>query len=73
MLFRSARHFRDSLWMPALGEASGWAGCRSEERVLDRARARVAELLAAYPGKPERGRELERMRKVLARARAALS
>lgn len=68
----TAENFRSSLWMPSLLDAAGWAGAASEERALERARARVAELAAAYPGKPSRWRELEAMRRVLERARAAL-
>jgi len=65
----TAEHFRSSLWMPRLLDAAGWAGAASEERALDLARRRIAELSSAYPGKPDRGRELEAMRRVLERAR----
>ncbi len=66
------RHFRRSLWAPALLERSGWNGQASDEALLARARARVEELLAAYR-KPDVDPDvLGRMRQVVERARREL-
>ena len=66
------RHFRSSLWRWDLADPAGWSGMDSEARALERARHQL-HAAAARPGSPpERGRELEAMRRVLARARAAL-
>ena len=66
------RHFRSALWLPELLERTGWMGPESEERALDRARARRRELLATYE-KPELDEDkLARLRAVVERARREL-
>jgi trimethylamine:corrinoid methyltransferase-like protein len=67
------RHFRSVLWLPELLERCGWTGLDTEEKVLNRAQKRVNELLAAYKKPEVDGRKLEQMRKVVEKARRALS
>ena len=66
------RHFRRTLWAPALFDRSGWNGPASDEALLSRARARVEELLASYR-KPDVDPDvLAHMRQVVERARGEL-
>lgn len=66
------RHYRDSLWLSALLDRSGWAGPEYEARILGKARERVADLRAAYR-KPEiDDRKLARLRAIVAKARREL-
>lgn len=63
------RHFRSALWQPRFFDRGGWAGVESEQAVLARAQDRVQELLAEYR-KPEFDPDrLEKMRRVVDRAR----
>ena len=66
------RHFRSALWLPELLERLGWAGPQTEERVLDRARAKRDELLAAYEKPALDHDRLARLRQVVERARKEL-
>ncbi len=65
---RTARRFRDSLWLPRLVDRAGYAGHTRENTLLAAAAEEVDRLLAAYE-KPE-GREdrLAAMREVVQRA-----
>ena len=66
------RHFRSALWLPELLERVGWSGAETEERVLERARQRVNDLVASYK-KPEVDTDrLAKMRKIVERARREL-
>ncbi len=66
------RHYRRNLWCPQLMGRTGWNGFAEEEALLEKARRRVEQLVAAYrmpevdPGK------LARMRRVVERAREDL-
>ncbi len=65
------RHYRHSLWCPQLMSRVGWGGMEAEEALLEKARARVEELVAQYR-KPETDPDqLARLRQVVARARKA--
>jgi len=68
----TVRHYRDSLWLPALLDRSGWTGPDYEARMLAKARAGFDEVSAAYR-KPhiDPGR-LAKMRAIVARARREL-
>ncbi|HUT35875.1 MAG TPA: trimethylamine methyltransferase family protein [Planctomycetota bacterium] len=66
------RHFRDSLWLPALLERSGWAGAEYEAKILAKAKAQLNELRAAYR-KPEVDPDnLAKMRAIIEKARREL-
>jgi trimethylamine--corrinoid protein Co-methyltransferase len=66
------RHYRRSLWCPALLEHAGWNGLATEEAVLERARRRVRELIASYR-KPEADPDkLAALQQVVERARQRL-
>jgi trimethylamine:corrinoid methyltransferase-like protein len=68
----TARHFRETLWLPQIVDRSGWNGVEGEAEALARTKAKLRELLASYQ-KPE-GREdqLAAMQAVYARAEKAL-
>jgi trimethylamine--corrinoid protein Co-methyltransferase len=66
------RHFRDALWMPRLLNRGGWCGAEEEARLLERAQAKVEELLAQYRKPDVDPDKLARMRQVVQKARKAL-
>jgi trimethylamine--corrinoid protein Co-methyltransferase len=66
------RHFRSSLWLPELMDRAGWAGPASEDRVLERTRAKRRALLATYAKPPVDPGLLDRLRKVVVRARSEI-
>ncbi len=66
------RSFRASLWLPELIERSGWEGFEQEQRVLDRAQAKINDLLGQYEKPRGREEQLAEMRKVVERARPKL-
>jgi len=69
---RTARRFRDSVWLPRFMDRSGYAGHAREDELLARTADEVEHLTTSYV-KPE-GREdqLAAMRDVLERAKQAL-
>lgn len=67
------RHFRHCLWQPELMDRRGWCGMEGEEKVLQRAQARVEVHLAHYEKPRFDPDKLERMRRVVERARRELA
>ncbi len=69
---RTAKRFRDSVWLPRFMDRSGYAGHAREDELLSQAADEVDRLLATYE-KPE-GREdqLAAMREVIERAKREL-
>ncbi len=69
---RTAKRFRDSVWLPRFMDRSGYAGHAREDELLEKAAGEVDRLLATYE-KPE-GREdqLAEMRAIVERAKRAL-
>ncbi|MGQ9554105.1 MAG: trimethylamine methyltransferase family protein [Anaerolineae bacterium] len=66
------RHFRTALWQPQFLDRQGWSGMEAEERLLERAQAKVDDLLAQYQRPEFDSDKLVRMRKVVDKARKAL-
>ena len=66
------RHYRDSLWLPQLMSRTGWNGFAEEEALLERARAKVESLIAAYRKPDTDPDKLARLRQVVERARKEL-
>jgi len=66
------KHFRSALWLPEFIERSGFEGPEQEQRMLDKAQAKVNELLAQYEKPEGREEQLAEMRKVVERARTEL-
>ena len=67
------RHFRSALWLPGLMDRSGWNGLETEEAAIQKAQAKVNELIASYE-KPEVDEDkLTKLREVVERARKALT
>lgn len=64
----TARHFRENLWMPQLVDRRGWNGAADDAAMIERARAKVAELRAQYVKPEGRGEKLAAMRAVMERA-----
>ncbi len=65
-------HFRAELWSPKLIDRSGWNGPAADEMLLERACAKVDELVAAYRKPEVDPGKLASMRQVVERARAEL-
>lgn len=66
------QHFRRELWSPRLIDRSGWNGSGSDDSLLERARLKVEELIAAYRKPDVDPDALHRMRQVIERARVEL-
>ncbi len=67
------KHYRANTWMPPFTDRSGYQRCRTEEEALEKARAKIKEMLAQYV-KPERDPALmEEMRRIVDRARKDLT
>jgi len=68
----TARHFRESLWLPSFVPRDGWTGAENEARLLARCQTEVDRLIAQ--AKPPEGREeqLAAMRAIVERARREL-
>ncbi|MHB0874766.1 MAG: trimethylamine methyltransferase family protein [Anaerolineae bacterium] len=66
------RHFRQSLWMPEFLDRAGWDGIGGDQKVLQRAQARVDDLVASYSKPDFAPDKLAKMRQVVERARRAL-
>jgi trimethylamine--corrinoid protein Co-methyltransferase len=66
------RHFRECLWLPAIVERSGWNGFAEEAKTVEKTKAKLRELLAAYEKPAGRDDQLAAMRRVFDRAKAAL-
>ena len=69
---RTAKRFRDSLWLPKLIDRSGYAGFEREEVILADCADRVDELLVEYEKPEGREEQLTEMRAIVERARGAL-
>jgi len=70
------RHYRRSLWFPALLDRGVWRGEREEEqpdrRILERTQAQFQEVMARYQPPEVDADMLERVKQVVARARKEL-
>lgn len=66
------RHYRESLWLPALLERSGWAGPDYEAGVRAKAQAQLHELRAAYRKPDADPGTLAKLRAIVAKARREL-
>ena len=66
------RHFRSSLWLPALIDRSGYAGPESDREALGKAQQQFDGLLAQYEKPEGREEQLAAMRQVVDRARGEL-
>jgi trimethylamine:corrinoid methyltransferase-like protein len=69
---RTAKRFRDSLWLPDLIDRSGYAGFEREDEILQETADRVDALLTEYEKPTGREDELAEMRKIVERARAEM-
>lgn len=67
------RHFRSTLWLPQLMDRSGWNGFETEEAALQKAQAKVNELIASYEKPEVDDDKLAKLREVVERARKALT
>ena len=65
--------FRSSLWLPRFVDRSGWNGAPSDQAMLDKAQKHINDLLAQYKKPEDREEKLAAMRKVVNRARRALT
>jgi len=66
------RHYRATTWIPPFTDRSGYRGCQSEEEALQKARAKIQEMLARYV-KPEKDPAmLAELRRIVDRARKEL-
>ncbi|MBD3292976.1 MAG: hypothetical protein GF393_08640, partial [Armatimonadia bacterium] len=68
-MMRTAKRFRDSLWLPDLIDRSGYAGFEREQEILDETADRVDALVAEYEKPEGREDELAEMRRIVDRAR----
>lgn len=65
-------HFRESLWLPALFDRSGWGGPEQEVEVVAKATRQVEELVASYQRREVDPDRLAQMRAVIEKARKEL-
>jgi trimethylamine:corrinoid methyltransferase-like protein len=65
-------HYRDSFWLPQVVNRSGYAGFEDEKAILEKARKRVADLIATYEKPRVDPDKLAKMRQVVDRARKEL-
>jgi trimethylamine--corrinoid protein Co-methyltransferase len=68
----TARHFRQSLWMPELLQRTGWSGFAEEKQLLDETRDKAKALVASYRKPDGRDDQIAALRKVADRARREL-
>jgi trimethylamine:corrinoid methyltransferase-like protein len=71
-MMRTAKRFRDSLWLPELIDRSGYAGFEREQEILDETADRVDALIAEYEKPEGREGELAEMRRIVDRARGEM-
>lgn len=66
------KNFRTCLWLPDIVDRSGWNGFETENKVLEKAKRKVEELLSLYKKPVGREEKISRMQVVIEKAKKEL-